>query len=200
MSVLETIMATTPIGRGSALVTLPSTIPPAPAVMAILDRFNRNEIGNTIEVLVALLDIWDGDSDLEVTDAEDDFDPQGLEADPDPDCEDEPDFSSRSDGLPGDPDDAEPDDDGKGDPAYCEWHSLPAATRRSGALNAKPIGVMGAAVAEDDEEDDAGEDDDPSGQCDEDEVNTAFGCVQYTVGGSGPGCPIADTDHGSDGS
>lgn len=40
-------------------------MPPAPAVMAILDRFNRDEIGHTIEVLVALLDVWDGDPDAE---------------------------------------------------------------------------------------------------------------------------------------
>jgi hypothetical protein len=58
-------MATLPIEGGSAPVTLPRTIPPAPAVMRILDRFNREELGNTIEVLVALLDIWDGDPDDE---------------------------------------------------------------------------------------------------------------------------------------
>jgi hypothetical protein len=52
----------------------PSALPPAPAVMAILDRFNREEIGHTIEVLVALLDIWDGDPDAETgNDVEDDF-------------------------------------------------------------------------------------------------------------------------------
>lgn len=33
--------------------------------MRILDRFNRDELGNAIEVLVALLDIWDGDPDAE---------------------------------------------------------------------------------------------------------------------------------------
>lgn len=41
------------------------TIPPTPAVMRILERFNREELGNTVEVLVALLDIWDGDPDEE---------------------------------------------------------------------------------------------------------------------------------------
>jgi hypothetical protein len=58
-------MATIPLGPDSAPVTLPGAIPPAPAVMAILDRFNRDELGNAIEVLVALLDIWDGDADTE---------------------------------------------------------------------------------------------------------------------------------------
>jgi len=43
------------------------------------------------------------------------------------------------------------------------------------------------------------EDDDPSGQCDEDGINTAYGMVRYTVGGSGPGCPISDDDHTPDG-
>ena len=32
---------------------------------AILNRFNQDELGNTIEVLVALLDVWDGDPDLQ---------------------------------------------------------------------------------------------------------------------------------------
>jgi hypothetical protein len=72
-------MATIPLGPDSAPVTLPGAIPPAPAVMAILDRFNREELGNTIEVLVALLDIWDGDPDaLDTNDAEDDFARTGL--------------------------------------------------------------------------------------------------------------------------
>lgn len=46
-------------------VILPGTIPPAPAVMRILSFFNREELGHAIEVLIALLDVWDGDPDLE---------------------------------------------------------------------------------------------------------------------------------------
>lgn len=72
-------MATRHIGADSAPVTLPGTIPSAPAVMAILNRFNREELGNTIEVLVALLDIWDGDPDEECADA--DLEPTGDEKD-----------------------------------------------------------------------------------------------------------------------
>ena len=45
---------------------------PAPAVLALLDRFNRDELGHAIEVLIALLDVWDGDPDLE------DDDPAGM--------------------------------------------------------------------------------------------------------------------------
>lgn len=50
---------------------------PMPAVMAILDRFNREEIGNTIEVLVALLDISEPDADLELHGDEQDTDGDG---------------------------------------------------------------------------------------------------------------------------
>lgn len=74
-------MATTPIGADSVPVTLPGSIPPAPAVMAILDRFNRAELGNTIEVLVALLDVWDGDEDLEEDDPSGQCDEDGINTD-----------------------------------------------------------------------------------------------------------------------
>lgn len=40
------------------------------------------------------------------------------------------------------------------------------------------------------EDDDPREEDDPSGQCDEDEINTAQGWVDYAT--SGPGCQISD--------
>jgi hypothetical protein len=55
-----------------ALDRIGPTAPPA-AVMRILNRFNRDELSAAIAVLVELLDIWDGDADLERTDAEDDF-------------------------------------------------------------------------------------------------------------------------------
>lgn len=77
--------------------------------------------------------------------------------------------------IDGDPDfeadtsDFELSGDEQGDPAWCEWTSLPSATQRSGSLNAKPVkdqGVMPEDVedcdpAEDDDEDccRAGEDD-----------------------------------------
>ena len=54
-------------------IPLPGTLAPAPAVMAILNRFNREEISNAIEVLVGLLDAWDGDPDSEEDDLEDSF-------------------------------------------------------------------------------------------------------------------------------
>ena len=50
-----------------------------PAALALLDRFNRDDLGHAIEVLVALLDVWDGDPDEEnATDLEDDFALSGL--------------------------------------------------------------------------------------------------------------------------
>lgn len=99
-------MATQPIEADSPPVTLPGTIPPAPAVMRILDRFNRDELGNTIEVLVALLDVMD------------------APADPD-----EPDFQSTDDGLPGDPKDAELCGDEK-DAAWIELQTMRGSQKR----------------------------------------------------------------------
>lgn len=36
------------------------------------------------------------------------------------------------------------------------------------------------------------EEDDPSGQCDEDEFNTALHMAGFTVGANAAGCPLAD--------
>ena len=76
-------MATEPLGADSAHVITPNQFPPAAAgriAARMLDRFNRDELGNAIEVLVELLDAWDGDADVELngdeldgTAAEDDY-------------------------------------------------------------------------------------------------------------------------------
>lgn len=47
---------------------LPSAHMPAPAVMAILSRFERDQLASFITVAVDLLDAIDGDPDLEVED------------------------------------------------------------------------------------------------------------------------------------
>lgn len=60
---------------------------PPPAVMAILNRFNRDQLGNAIEVLVALLDVWDGDPDAEVELVEDDFFERPIGIDFGPGCD-----------------------------------------------------------------------------------------------------------------
>ena len=99
-----------------------------------------------------------------------------------------------------DENDLEPDDDAKGDPAWIEWHTR--GRHKTGRFNSERIArdCHGSMLHEDAEDDDPREEDDPSGQCDEDEVNTAFALVRYTVGGSGPGCPISDQGgtHGID--
>ena len=68
-------MATDPIMADSATVIRSNRFPPAQAALVaqrMLARFNRAELSNAIEVLVTMLDIWDGDPDLENCDLEDD--------------------------------------------------------------------------------------------------------------------------------
>lgn len=106
---------------------------------------------------------------------------------------------ARLDMADGDPDledggDMEPDQE-RGDPSWPEWHTRGA--RKLAALRDhayEPIHRMGTpnVVHEDDEEDD------PSGQCDEDGINTAFDNVRYQQGSNGPGCIISDPDKGAD--
>ncbi|MFT4055208.1 MAG: hypothetical protein QM681_11940 [Novosphingobium sp.] len=100
--------------------------------------------------------------------------------------------------IEGDPDeecngDLEPDDDAKGDPSWPEWHTL---SHKLSARGATPMGhtPWGGISHEDDEDDDAAEEDDPSGQCDEDGVNTVLGALR----GDGPGCEISDPDQAVD--
>ena len=201
----------------------PIGLPPAPAVMAILNRFNRDELGNTIEVLVSLLDIWDGDPDAESgNDAEDDFTlspnaiafaeetpgcPVADPADPsftewhtrgrrkdNPGIHDARGYEAHEDAEDEDPAEAVGDEedtnnaedellagvppgfggrgagcslsDSDGDRSYAEWQTLPAATRRSGAIDGKPLNDWGQGVAEDAEDDDQdaclAADDDPA--------------------------------------
>jgi hypothetical protein len=60
--------------------------------------------------------------------------------------------------MDGDPDleedtsDFELSGDEKGDPAWCEWHTLPAVTCRRGALNGKTLDDWRGMVLEDEEE------------------------------------------------
>lgn len=176
-------MATRHIETGTAPVTLPGSIPPAPAVMRILDRFNRDELGNTIEVLVALLDIWDAPGDP-----------------------DEPDFrqladtdlASRNDGKPGDPDDGEHVGD-ELDHSWPEWHARGKKRVTAGGYEMAP--PTGLSPSEDDEDDDPAEEDDPQGECSEDEISCAAG----HWGGyrdfrdQGPGCPYSDAGIADDG-
>ncbi len=51
----------------------PNSIPPAPAVMRVLGKFDRQSLASFISVAIDLLDVLDGDPDLEATATEDDF-------------------------------------------------------------------------------------------------------------------------------
>ena len=103
-----------------------------------------------------------------------------------PHTEDTPDFMPVSDGAPGDPGDVEADGTDQGDQSAIEWHQLHGATKRAGG--------HGGVHREDDEEDDEAEEDDPSGQCDEDEMNTQGQGLQYRGEHGGPGCELSDPD------
>lgn len=129
------------------------------------------ELGDMVEALIAQIDLLAGDPDLEETDAEDSFTPPA-------------DALDRVDGA------GCPVSDGAGDVSWNEWH-----TRRrlsSSGYAHETIGVRphGDHAHEDDEDEDAAEDDDPSGQCDEDGINT----VREAAYSSAAGCPISDPD------
>lgn len=93
--------------------------------------------------------------------------------------------------------DDEPDTDAMGDQAWPEWHTLPAPQRRAGRTMGKALPECWSTPQEDDEEFDPAEEDDPSGQCDEDGINTDSDLIRYTTGSSGAGCPISDPGGGN---
>ncbi len=122
------------------------------------------EIGDQIDALIALMDDWQGDVDLE-----EDDDPGGNIVD------------EKHDAL-----------------SWPEWHTLPPQHRGSGNYTGKLLDHVDRGIAhEDDEEDDAAEEDDPSGQCDEDGINTSSDSIRYAIDASGPGCPISDSGGGN---
>ena len=65
-------MASEPIGGEAAPVTLPGTIPHMPAVARILARHDRGKLAAFVTVAIDLLDVMDGDADLEGECSEDD--------------------------------------------------------------------------------------------------------------------------------
>ncbi len=64
-------MASLPLERPVTIVTLPGTIPPMPAVARILGRYDRSQVEAFIAVAIDLLDVLDGEPDVE------DDDPSG---------------------------------------------------------------------------------------------------------------------------
>lgn len=117
-------------------------------IPAGLDAFDRAAITRSIEVLVGLLDLIDGNPDEEDN------------------GDDEP---------TGDEEDA----------AWIEWNQM------RGGQKGRPNILAGH---EDDEDADPGEEDDPSGQCDEDGINTNL-TAQWA---SRPGCSISDPEEDDD--
>lgn len=115
-----------------------------------LAAFDRGAITRSIEVLVGLLDLIDGNPDVE---------------------------------LNGDEHDS--DGDEKGDQAWIEWGTM------RGSQKGGPNILAGH---EDDEDADPGEEDDPSGQCDEDGINTNL-TAQWATGA---GCTISDAPEDDD--
>jgi len=140
-----------------SIYTAPVSGPPMPAVARILSRYDRPQPAAFIAIAIDLLDTLG------------------------PDTEDMPDFRPSSDGLPGAPDDAEPETADLEAGAYAEWHTLRVNQRRTGGC------LINSCGNEDDEAGDHPEDDDPASQCDEDGVNTAHHFLT-----AGPGCDISD--------
>ena len=58
-------MASRALGPQSALVTLPAHFAPMPAVMRTLAQFDRLSLEGFISVAIGLLDVVDGDPDVE---------------------------------------------------------------------------------------------------------------------------------------
>lgn len=145
---------------------------PLAAVARALAPFNRDQLGSAVEVLIALMDVADGDPDAEnATDAEDDFalSPLALR------------FAEHGAGCTVSDSDAG---------AWIEWSTMSTGQRRG-------PNIMGE--HEDDEEDDAperddhDEEDDPAGVVDEDGRNTITEREYMGLWlGDGPGCNISD--------
>lgn len=117
-------MATIPIGGDAAPVTLPGMLPAMPAVARVLGQFDRSKLGAAIEVMIALLDLTEPDTDAE---------PSGWPED------------VRAIDREHLPDDSEAVGD-EADTAWIEWERLPGSVKRAGG--------HGGAHDEDDEDDD----------------------------------------------
>lgn len=180
---------------------------PIPKVARALAGFDRDQLGIAIEVMIAMLDAADPDPDAELEDAAGETvamvaDPHlpSEEGEPDTDLEqtrDEDDWVDHGDhgaGCPiADPggagagEDDEPDGTDQGDISFAEWHTLPAASRRSGRIDGLSKDDWIRTIHED------AEDDDPAGQYDEDCYTGPRPKVE------GAGCPIGDPDYEHDG-
>jgi hypothetical protein len=158
-------MASTPLGGPPAVVTMPGTLPPMPAVARILSRFDRDQLAGFIAVAIDLADAMDPDPDLEdATDLEDDhaLSPHAI------------DFGSDGPGCSLSDQDAG---------AWVEWASMRGAAKRGANF------TIGAEDAEDEEGggDDAQSEDEPGF----DPAHRRWA----NRAGHGAGCKISDDDH-----
>jgi hypothetical protein len=149
-------MASTPIGRESAAVTMAAKSPPMPAVARILARYDRPSLEAFIAIAIDLADTMD------------------VPTDPD-----EPDFTPRSDGMPGDPLDHEPPGD-ENDAAWVEWHALRGSQKHGPNMN---VGEEDDERGGDEHDHDGTEDDNPY-------IGTR--AMQRSHCGDGAGCPISE--------
>lgn len=143
-----------------------------PAVFRILSRYDRDQLAAFITVAIDLMDLSDGDSDTEADD-------RGGETLPVPDA-----FE-----LPIEDDSVE-DSDFEETDAEDSFVLSTNALRLGRGPGCEVSDPGGSAFGEDDEEDD------PSGQCDEDGINTLV-AVSGRI--NGPGCTISDDDAEHDG-
>jgi hypothetical protein len=147
----------------------PSLPPRIPAVARILSQFDRPKLEGFIAVAIELLDVVDGDPDLES----------------DPCNEGEPEFDPQSRELVN----AHPNTDPNSDAEQSAWverldQTKPALTHPSGYLQADED-------AEDDDGDGDCTDDEPAFSAAQRRIANA--------GGNGPGCTISDPDAEHDG-
>lgn len=156
------------------------TFAPIPVLARALAGFDRKQLGTAIEVMIAMLDAAGPDPEAE----EDDSDCCAAHED------DASAFGGPVMGFGAD----HTQQDVDREITYPEWHTLPAAQRRCGTFAGRALDGdwCGLGLVDDAEESDAAEEDDPSGQCDEDEINTAAHWVGYTPQAKGAGCPISD--------
>jgi hypothetical protein len=131
-------MATSPLSGDAAPVTLPGTLPPAPALMRILSRHDPKRLAAFVTVAIDLLDVLDGDSDCEGECSEDEVSRCTDTGQP-----------VTSDGPGCDIADA-------GENASIEWHTMRRSQKRG------PNVTQSHEDAEDDDPD-SGIEDDPRG-------------------------------------
>lgn len=146
-------------------------VAPADLVRVLGAERALTELGDMVEALIAQIDMLAGDADMEETAAEDSFAPPAYAvcfADG-PGC-----AVSDSGEYAGD----------ETDVSWSEWSGRPK--RSAKAYLHEPIGCHPSGRAADEDE----EEDDPSGQCDEDGINTSHGAADSRAAG----CPISDPD------